>query len=296
MFGRRNWWIPLVLAIVTVLLVVVLLNGVIRPVPVVVAKVQIGPGTRLTAELVEVRSIPAQARPRGAFGQTEEVVGRLVAVARAPGDLITEAVLGESAQAGLPAQLSEGHVALAVHVDMASGVAGLLRPGQLVSVIGVLSPEALGNLRTLEVVPVLQTGPHPTLLPGTPTPTPRPTATPEPPIAPLARIAICGLRVLMVPQGFRYEEMPGSTSEEELFASARTTMASQQGSVIVLEVPTAPVEIMPGLRVNPATLIAALDRYGAVVLVLEPAAGLLDEEILTLNLGDLYEAMNANRK
>jgi len=295
MFGRRNWWIPLVLAIVTVLLVVVLLNGVIRPVPVVVAKVPIGPGTRLTAELVEVRSLPAQARPRGAFGRTEEVVGRLVAVARAPGDLITEAVLGESAQAGLPAQLSEGHVALAVHVDMASGVAGLLRPGQLVSVIGVLSPEALGNLRTLEVVPVLQTGPHPTLLPGTPTPTPRPTATPEPPIAPLARIAICGLRVLMVPQGFRYEEMPGSTSEEELFASARTTMASQQGSVIVLEVPTAPVEIMPGLRVNPATLIAALDRYGAVVLVLEPAAGLQDEEMLTLNLGDLYEAMNADR-
>ena len=296
MFGRRNWWIPVVLAIVTVLLVVVLLNGVIRPVPVVVAKVQIGPGTRLTSELIEVRSIPAQARPRGAFGRMEEVVGRLVAVARAPGDLITEAVLGESAQAGLPAQLSEGHVALAVHVDMASGVAGLLRPGQLVSVIGVLSPEALGNLRTLEVVPVLQTGPHPTLLPGTPTPTPRPTATPEPPIAPLARIAICGLRVLMVPQGFRYEEMPGSTSEEELFASARTTMASQQGSVIVLEVPTAPVEIMPGLRVNPATLIAALDRYGAVVLVLEPAAGLQDEEMLTLNLGDLYEAMNANRK
>jgi len=296
MFGRRNWWIPVVLAIVTVLLVVVLLNGVIRPVPVVVAKVPIGPGTRLTAELIEVRSIPAQGRPRGAFGQTEEVVGRLVAVARAPGDLITEAVLGESAQAGLPAQLSEGHVALAVHVDMASGVAGLLRPGQLVSVIGVLSPEALGNLRTLEVVPVLATGPHPTLLPGTPTPTPRPTATPEPPIAPLARIAICGLRVLMVPQGFRYEEMPGSTSEEELFASARTTMASQQGSVIVLEVPTAPVEIMPGLWVNPATLIAALDRYGAVVLVLEPAAGLQDEEMLTLNLGDLYEAMNANRK
>ena len=296
MFGRRNWWIPLVLAIVTVLLVVVLLNGVIRPVPVVVAKVQIGPGTRLTAELIEVRSLPAQARPRGAFGRTEEVVGRLVAVARAPGDLITEAVLGESAQAGLPAQLAEGHVALAVHVDMASGVAGLLRPGQLVSVIGVLSPEALGNLRTLEVVPVLETGPRPTLLPGTPTPTPRPTATPQPPIAPLARIAICGLRVLMVPQGFRYEEMPGSTSEEELFASARTTMASQQGSVIVLEVPTAPVEIMPGLRVNPATLIAALDRYGAVVLVLEPAAGLQDEEMLTLNLGDLYEAMNANRK
>src|SRR3972149_6181640 len=124
MFGRRNWWIPVVLAIVTVLLVVVLLNGVIRPVPGGGAKVPIGPGTRLTAELIEVRSIPAQARPRGAFGRTEEVVGRLVAVARAPGDLITEAVLGESAQAGLPAQLSEGHVALAGHVDMASGGAG----------------------------------------------------------------------------------------------------------------------------------------------------------------------------
>jgi len=295
MFGRRNWWIPLVLAVVTVLLVIVLLNGVIRPVPVVVAKEAIAPGTRLTVDLVDVRSVPSAGRPRGAFGRAEDVVGKVMVVERAPGDYITAAVLGEEAQAGLPAQLAPDHVALAVRVDMASGVAGLLRPGQIVSVIGVLSPEALGNLQTVEVVPFVPALLQPTLLPGTPTPTPRPTATPQPPLAPLARIAIRGLRVLMVPQGFRYEEVPGSSSEEELFASARTTLASQQGSVIVLDVPTAPILVLPNLRVNPAVLLAALDRYGVIILALEPDEGLGEGEMLTLNLGDLYEAMNADR-
>jgi hypothetical protein len=295
MFGRRNLWIPIILAVVTVFLVIILLNGVIRPVPVVVAKAAIAPGTRLTADLVDVRSMPIQAKPQGAFGQTQDVVGKVVAVGRAPGDFITASVLGEEAQAGLPAQLEPGHVALAVRVDMASGVAGLLRPGQVVTVIGVLSPEALGNLRSVETVPLIPTLPLATLPAGTPTPTPRPTATPEPPLAPLARIAIRGLKVIMVPQGFRYEELPGGTSQDQLFASARTTMASQQGSVIVLDVPTAPVQIMPDLRVNPATLLVALDRYGTVALALEPAAGLEPGEILTLNLADLYQAMNAGR-
>ena len=63
----------------------------------------------------------------------------------------------------------------------------------------------------------------------------------------------------MVPQGFRYEEVPAGASEEEMFSSARTTSASQSGSVIVVDVPTDLIEVAPGVQVNIATLLASLN-------------------------------------
>jgi hypothetical protein len=72
-------------------------------------------------------------------------------------------------------------------------------------------------------------------------------------------------------------------------------MAAQGSSVIVLDVPTNSVEVVPGLRANPASLLAALNKYGALHLALEPAAGLQNSDIVTLNLGDLYESLNEVR-
>jgi hypothetical protein len=114
-------------------------------------------------------------------------------------------------------------------------------------------------------------------------------------VAALARIAISGLKVLMVPQSFRYEELPSSSTQEQLFASARTVSAAQDSSVIVLDVPATPIEVVPGMKVNPATLIVALSKYGSLYLTLEPANGFKSADILTLNLADLYNAMNDNR-
>ena len=114
-------------------------------------------------------------------------------------------------------------------------------------------------------------------------------------MAPLARIAISGLKVLMVPQSFRYEELPSSSTEEQLFASARTVSAAQEGSVVVLDIPATPIELVPGLQVNPTTLIVALSQYGSLYLSLEPASGFETPDILTLNLADLYDAMNDDR-
>jgi hypothetical protein len=114
-------------------------------------------------------------------------------------------------------------------------------------------------------------------------------------MAPLARIAISGLKVLMVPQSFRYEELPFGSTEEQLFASARTVSAAQEGSVVVLDIPATPIELVPGLLVNPTTLIVALSQYGSLYLSLEPAGGFEAPDILTLNLADLYDAMNEDR-
>ncbi|HNT55869.1 MAG TPA: hypothetical protein PKG95_14225, partial [Anaerolineaceae bacterium] len=120
--------------------------------------------------------------------------------------------------------------------------------------------------------------------------TPTPTPTPEPPLGPLGRLVISGVRVLMVPQNFQYQEIPAGASQEELFASSAATNRSE--GVIVLDVPTTPVSLAPGVVVNPATLIAALDRFGGLHLALEPGAGLETGEVLTLNLASLYQVLN----
>ena len=296
---KRSPIAAIVLAVVIGLLVIALLNGVIRPTQVVVAKVAIAPGTLLTDQLVELRTIPMGAKPADAIAKIEEVNGKMLAVGRAPGDLIVTSVLGEIAGAGIPAELPEGHVALAIHVDLASGVAGLLRPGQTVTVIGMISPDILKTSNaSVFTAPISEfTSPIVSLTPGVAA-TPTPTPTPAPPSSPLARLVITGVRVLMVPQSFRYEEIPAGASEEELFSSARTSVSAQEGSVIVLDVPTGLVEVTPGFKVDPATLLAALDQYGIIHLALEPTPGLeLDvADVITLNLGELYNEMNEYRK
>jgi len=298
---KRSPIAAIVLAVIIGLLVIALLNGVIRPTQVVVAKVAIAPGTLLTDQLVELRTIPMGARPKDAFSKVEDVAGKILAVGRAPGDWIVSSVLGEIAGAGIPAELPDGHVALAIHVNLASGVAGLLRPGQTVTVIGMLSPEIIkASASSLFSAPVPEfTSPLLSTTPGElATISPTPTPTPEPPTSPLARLVITGLRVLMVPQSFRYEEIPAGASQEELFSAARSSASAQEGSVIVLDVPTGLVEVTPGFKVDPATLLAALDQYGIIHLALEPASGLeLDvSDVITLNLGELYNEMNDYRK
>jgi len=298
---KRSPLAAIVLAVVIGLLVIALLNGVIRPTQVVVAKVSIAPGTILTDSLVELRTIPMGAKPADAATRIEDVNGKMLAVGRAPGDFIVTSVLGEIADAGIPAELPEGHVALAIHVDMASGVAGLLRSGQTVTVIGMIAPDILKENTTNVISAPIEQFMSPTLS-LTPmaqaTVTPTPTPTPAPPSSPLARLAITGLRVLMVPQSFRYEEVPAGASEDQLYSSARTTMSAQEGSVIVLDVPTGLIEVTPGFKVDPATLLSALDQYGLIHLALEPTKGLgLDvSDVLTLNLGELYKEMNEYRK
>ena len=142
---KRSPLIAIVLAVVIGLMVIALLNGVIRPTQIVVAKSAIAPGTILSEALVELRTIPMGARPADALTKMEDAVGKMLAVGRAPGDFIVQSVLGEIAGAGIPAELPEGHVALAIHVNQASGIAGLLRPGQTVTIVGMLSPDLLSD-------------------------------------------------------------------------------------------------------------------------------------------------------
>ena len=217
---KRSPWIAISLAVVIGIMVIVLLNGVIRPTTVVVAKVAIAPGTPLTADLLELRTVPSQAKPADALTHIEDIQNKVLAVGRAPGDYITKSVLGDTSQAGIPVSLQPDHLAIAVKVDLGSGIAGLLREGQKVPLIGMLSPDVLHSIAAPATLMNSQFQIEPTALPsGLPAPTPSPTPTPTPPEAPLARIAISGLKVLMVPQSFRYEELPSNLSQDPLFTS-----------------------------------------------------------------------------
>ena len=300
---KRSPFVAIILAVIVGLMVIALLNGVIRPTQVVVAKIAIAPGTILTDKLVELRTIPMGAKPDDALTKVEDATGKMLAVGRAPGDLVVQSVLGEIAGAGIPAELPEGHVALAIHVDQASGVAGLLRPGQTVTIIGLLSPDLLKSNPvsvfagpSADFIPTkIESTTSSGLLVATATPTPTPT--PAPPSSAVVRLAITGLHVLMVPQSFRYEEVPAGASSDQLYSSTGTSMSAQDGSVIVLDVPTTKIEVVPGLWADPPSLMSALDKFAAIHLALEPAGGLKlnTSDLVTLNLGDLYQGLNNNR-
>ncbi|MBM3151908.1 MAG: Flp pilus assembly protein CpaB [Chloroflexi bacterium] len=280
------------LALVAFGLTYALLSGVVAPKPVVVARVDLAAGTRLTADLLELRTLPADAIPDGAYTTIAEAEDKVLTTARVAGDPITAYVAGESgAASGIPAQLAPDCVAISIKVDQATGLAGVLRPGQTVTVIAILDPSAIpqDSLQSISA-PALELPTTP--VPGTtPTPIP-PTPTPEPPLSPAARIVITGLRVLVVPQSFRYEESV-TLDGSDPFLPARTTTNLQQASVILLEAPVTPVEVAPGLLVSPAELLALLNQTAVIHLALEPAGGLTIrvEAVPAVDLAELYEGI-----
>lgn len=265
--------------------VLVFLASVRMTKPVVVAKQALPAGARLTAEYVEVREIPAQAILPNAASSLEEVDGQVLTIARAPGDQITRDMLGDQAAVGLEHQIRPGHRAVAVHVNHASGLVGVLRPGNRVSVVAIVSPDALSTM-----------GFRPVSMPeSVPAGTQEITQTVEPP-ATAAYVVVSGLNVLLVPYTFRYREVMPS-EETGLFSTAFTTMSAAQESVVLLEVPVAPVEIANGIRMSPAALLPLLDAdaEAQLYLLLEPAQDDGVQVTVGADLGDLYRAITAYR-
>jgi hypothetical protein len=102
-------------------------------------------------------------------------------------------------------------------------------------------------------------------------------------------VAVSGLKVLVVPQSFRYEEV-GTTSDSYL--PARTSTASQSDNVILLQASIVPAEIAPGLPASPAEVLALLNEVATIHMVLEPAAGItFDVNAPGIDLAKLYEAI-----
>jgi hypothetical protein len=183
-------------------------------------------------------------------------------------------------------------------VDQATGLAGILRPGQTVTIIGIIDPSKITQGQaSLYAAAAPDLGLAPTLSPTDLTyggqavvNTPAPTPTQQPPVSPAARVAVSGLKVLVVPQAFRYEEVGNSNSDGYL--PARTTASSQSANVILLQASILQTEIASGVSASPAEVLALLNDVATIHMVLEPASGItFDINAPGIDLAKLYQAI-----
>ena len=144
-------WIPLALAIVLGLIAAKVARDTLarnrasappqsKTVKVVVASAQVSPGQELTADLLALAPIAAEAPPRGAFTDPKAVVGRVAATQMFAGQPVLDSLLAaQGTGAGLQALVPRGMRAVTVEVNETSGVAGLILPGCRVDVVTTLS-------------------------------------------------------------------------------------------------------------------------------------------------------------
>jgi pilus assembly protein CpaB len=104
--------------------------------PVVVAAVEIAPGTALGSNLVKKVSWPQELVPEGAPAGFEAVKDRVVIIPLSKGEpILMNKLAPEGTAAGLGGLLSDGKRAVTVRVDDVSGNAGFIRPGDHVDVL-----------------------------------------------------------------------------------------------------------------------------------------------------------------
>lgn len=106
-------------------------------VPVVVAKIDLKRGTKLTAEMVEVRRYTADSRPSGAFSDPVKMAGRVLNQPVGVNEAVTAAKLADESVmgGGVSALIAPGKRAMAVKGNEVMGLAGFVRPGDRVDVI-----------------------------------------------------------------------------------------------------------------------------------------------------------------
>jgi pilus assembly protein CpaB len=108
---------------------------------VVVAKVEIPLGTKITAEQLALTAIPNGSAPEGVFRKLEEVVGRVAITPIGVRESITTMKLApEGVGAGLTAVIPEGYRAMTIKVDDIVGVSGFVMPGSYVDIVAVITP------------------------------------------------------------------------------------------------------------------------------------------------------------
>lgn len=106
-------------------------------VKVVVAKVDMKRGIKLTKEMVEVRDFTTDSRPSGAFSAPEKLVGRVLATNVGMNEAVTAIKLADESVigGGVSALIEPGKRAMAVKGNEVMGLSGFVRPGDRVDVI-----------------------------------------------------------------------------------------------------------------------------------------------------------------
>ncbi|MBI9079972.1 MAG: Flp pilus assembly protein CpaB [Pseudodesulfovibrio sp.] len=109
-------------------------------VPVVVAKVDVKRGVKLTSEMVEVRNYTKDSRPSGAFADPAKLVNRVLNVQVAKNEAVTATKLADESLVGggVSALIEPGKRAMAVKGNAVMGLSGFVRPGDRVDIIVTL--------------------------------------------------------------------------------------------------------------------------------------------------------------
>jgi len=261
--GSRSLIIVIVLALLAGFLAMGVVSKARNTAPCLVASRALPAGARLDEKAVEVREIPAAAILPGAFTSPKEVEGQLLTIPRAPGDQITADMVGSKATASVMAALKPDHRAVAVFVNKATGLAGMIQTGSRVTAVGIIDPQKL-NLR------------H---------------STGEASPGPMSMVVVPGLRVLMVPDTFRYREvLPGEGGST--FAPATTLAREQEKGVVLLDVPLTPIPLTAaGPVVSPVELLALLNSQGEIHLIGEPDGADYTIPPTGVGLYEIYQAM-----
>lgn len=166
---------PVLLSLIAFIVVLMILLTVLKPPStrtVVVAARSIAAGHILTAEDLTTAPMPADLVPLDAASDPAVITGQTVSIDRSRGDMIL------ASHFGAVVRLQPDERAIAVTVSDASGLAGLLRPGDFVGVVAVIramgvsangtyAKSTLENLRVLYISPAFKA-----LDPSEPAPTP----------------------------------------------------------------------------------------------------------------------------
>lgn len=246
-----------VLGLITFAVVLAFLSSISRSADVVVASRGLAAGTRLTAKDVTVERIHASAVLHDALADPADALGQVLSAPRLAGEQIPRSLVGDRAISGIAATLPPDWRAIAVRVDQATGLAGILRVGDRVEAVAVLQQDTL-------LSPMGEGGT-------------------------VSRIVLHDLQVLLVPQAFRYEESPVDASGALALAPVRTTASAQAASVVVLGAPVTPtvISVVPvesldaaetvtsTLVASPVELLALLNAEGIIHLALQPAESTL---------------------
>jgi pilus assembly protein CpaB len=127
------------------------------PVPILVARKNIASGTRIDGTLVEIRQVPQAFVQPSALSSPDEATGQISIAPIAMGEQILANKLANMG-AALSLAVSPGKRAVTISVDLPAGVAGLLKPGDLVDVVVTEGIDIPRTFMLMQAAPVLAVG------------------------------------------------------------------------------------------------------------------------------------------
>lgn len=130
---------------------------------VVVAKVDIPAQSRLVADMLEVKTMPAEQANPEAFTERSDVVDRITGVTIAAGEQVLPSMVSNKAGESLIFKISPGKRAVSIEVKEAVTAGGNVQPGDTVDVVGILALDQDADINS--VLAVFAPGTQPVVTP-----------------------------------------------------------------------------------------------------------------------------------